>query len=86
MVGDFAINAFALAEVGFRVSARMVMGGIDGEESRALMTAPPCFPVAPVIRRILDMVASYVFIAFSRGSIEETKIVEGDGSGTVWFP
>jgi len=47
MVGDFAASAFAAAEAGFRVNPRMVM---------ALMTAPPCFPVAPAIRRVFDIV------------------------------
>lgn len=45
---------FALLESGLRVKARISMGMDEGEkrERRASRTAPPCLPVAPVIRNL----------------------------------
>src|SRR5271154_2722974 len=43
---------WAAGEEGFRVRARIEKGGLAGESRRALTTAPPCLPVAPVMRRV----------------------------------
>lgn len=60
MVGDLADRRWAEGEVVSRVTARMVKGGWEEEEEelrsrRASITAPPCLPVAPVMRRALDI-------------------------------
>lgn len=56
MAGDLFCKAVADAEDGLRVTARMVKSELcDGELMRASMVAPPCLPVAPVIRMPLDM-------------------------------
>ena len=51
-LGDFAASALAEAEVVLRVKARMLKEEADGEARRDVMRAPPCLPVAPVIRRV----------------------------------
>lgn len=56
MLGAFCESVVAEAEVGLRVSARMVKSWALGDASRASITAPPCFPVAPVMRRACDIV------------------------------
>lgn len=57
MEGDFFCSAVAEAEVGLRVTARIVKSVMwEGEAMRASMVAPPCWPVAPVMRRALDIV------------------------------
>jgi hypothetical protein len=57
MEGDLACKAVAEAEVGLRVTARIVKEEEwEGELMRASMVAPPCWPVAPVMRRALDIV------------------------------
>ena len=42
-------------EVESRVKARMEKLGAEGEERSASIQARPCLPVAPVIRRVLDI-------------------------------
>lgn len=54
--GERWARRVAEVEVELRVSARMEKAGAEGEESRASMQARPCLPVAPVMRRVLDMV------------------------------
>lgn len=54
-LGDFCSNFWAEAESGDRVTATIVKFSARDEASRALMVAPPCLPVAPVMRRTLDM-------------------------------
>ena len=55
--GDLEAKRREEAEVGERVRAYIfvVEGEKAGEERRAEMTEPPCFPVAPVIKREVDM-------------------------------
>lgn len=57
MVGLLEVRAVAEAEVGLRVTARIVMSSVleVGDSRRASMVAPPCLPVAPVMRRPLDI-------------------------------
>lgn len=52
--GDLALMRRAEGEEGFRVTARTVKGSEEdrGWERRASMTAEPCLPVAPVMRRV----------------------------------
>lgn len=61
MLGAFCASVVAEVEVGLRVRARMVRAWACGDARRALMTAPPCLPVAPVMRRFWDIldVAGY---------------------------
>lgn len=58
MAGERAARDCAEAEVESRVTPRMVKEGAVGEDRRARITAPPCWPVAPVMRRtfLVDMV------------------------------
>ena len=56
MEGDLESSFCAEAESGaLRVTARMVKSDVevDGAATRESMVAPPCFPVAPRIRRDL---------------------------------
>lgn len=55
--GDLEAKRREEAEVGERVRAYIlvVVGEKAGEDRRAEMTEPPCFPVAPVIRREVDI-------------------------------
>lgn len=48
ILGDSAVNFWAAADEVFRVTARISNGAL--RERRLLITAPPCFPVAPVMR------------------------------------
>ena len=63
--GERAARETAEGEVGERVSARILKGGEDGLARRAEMTARPCWPVAPVMRRVFpndpDIAFSFVF-------------------------
>lgn len=43
-----------MREEGLRVRAMIEKGGLVGESRRALITAPPCLPVAPVMRRVWE--------------------------------
>lgn len=54
ILGDFAASFSAEAEAFVRVRARIVKSAFSAR--RALMTAPPCLPVAPVTRIALDIV------------------------------
>lgn len=56
---DLAARASAFGELVERDRARIVKLGREGEARRALITAPPCVPVAPVTR-IVRGVASVV--------------------------
>ena len=63
MFWAFLARAVAEAEDGLRVRARRLKVLEDGEARRASMTAPPCLPVAPVMRMffiMLDMVVCMV--------------------------
>lgn len=51
--GDVFLSSCAAGELGFRVTARIVKS--DLACNRLFTTAPPCFPVAPVIRTARDM-------------------------------
>lgn len=53
--GDFAASLFAEAEAASRVTAKILKSALRAR--RALMTLPPCFPVAPVIRRARDILS-----------------------------
>jgi len=55
MRSDLAVRAFAPLDSGFRVTARIEMSEISEAEQRASMTAPPCFPVAPMMRIVFAM-------------------------------
>lgn len=56
MAEDFFWSAVAEAEEGLRVTARIVKSEVwEGELMRASMVAPPCWPVAPAMRRALDI-------------------------------
>ena len=48
MLDDLAANRWADGELGSRVTARMGKPALSA--SKALMSAPPCLPVAPVTR------------------------------------
>ena len=51
MMVDLAARAFAEAESGFRVRARMVKLALESEARIVSMTFLPCLPVAPSTRR-----------------------------------
>lgn len=52
ILGDRAARALAAAEVFLRVRARMLKEEAEGEARREVIRAPPCLPVAPVMRRV----------------------------------
>lgn len=52
---DLAASLCAEAEVASRVTARILKSALRAR--RALMTLPPCFPVAPVMRRARDILS-----------------------------
>ncbi len=56
MVEDLAASAFAEAESGLRVSARMVKESFEEEARMVVMSFLPCFPVPPSTRRGLGAV------------------------------
>ncbi len=56
MAGDLAARALAPADAASRVTARIWKSAFW--ERSALMTLPPCFPVAPVMRSARDIVLS----------------------------
>ena len=47
----------AAGEDGLRVTAYIQKSWAAGDASKAAIAAPPCFPVAPVIKRFLTIVA-----------------------------
>ncbi len=58
ILGDRFESEVAVEEVALRVTARMVKLEAWGDASRASMQARPCLPVAPVMRRVLDILVS----------------------------
>lgn len=55
MSGDLAARAMAAGEEELRVRARILYLFASGESRRAEITPPPCLPVAPVMRTVLDV-------------------------------
>lgn len=57
-VTDDILASFRAAfESGLRVRARIRMEQFDGDAMSACITAPPCFPVAPVTKIVPSILA-----------------------------
>ena len=58
--GDLSASRLADADSVLRVRAKMMISEELGAESKAWITAPPCVPVAPVMRKVVVVSAAMV--------------------------
>lgn len=87
MDGDLCESACADFDAVLRVTARMLKPAASGMLRRALTTAPPCLPVAPVTRIVLrDMLElqSGKFVESEVRLFEENLLI--DNRTSTWDP